>query len=814
MVLNPLGLAPLVVLVALLGVVGLGAVSDAFDRRLTRFARRLFGRYVKESPERKRSLESAYIGETYRGYAARTYLLTAVAALCGALGGTYVVGLLLLSIPTIVDLMLGLPRTMVATLGLREFELVLAPRQTLAVLIAGGTVIGGGTAGLTYLLRWELPKNTAAVRRRNIDEGMPRNIAFMYALARGGMSFPETVRILGRNQDIYGEMSREISIAVREMDLFGRDVISSLQHVSRRTPSEKMKTFSENLSSVLQSGQSLTSFLHAQYERHQEEAAERQADIIENLATVAEAYVTVFVAGVLFLITILLVFGLTTTDTLPFLQLLAYLAIPLANLGFMVYLSSKMDALGISDTGTTDALDRLETTTFGKPASRPTARVTDGGHVSGTDDNWARLDLYDRIKTVKRVLRSPVETMVWNPTKMLYVAVPVAVLAFAIRVPAAVQTSMVNVRLLDDLLVQSVLLVLGSFALVRLLYTRRIARIEQATPDLLERLASLNEAGMSVVESIRRVRGNDIGVLTPEVARIWADIRMGANVDDALVRFGRRIRTTPITRVVTLLIHSMRSSGELGPVLRIAATQARSELRLRKRRRQQMLTYLVVIYISFLVFLVIIVAVQEVLVPALPSDVPTPVGSANRLGVGVDQFARFGQVDKAAYTLVFFHTALIQAVLTGFIGGQLGEGTLKDGAKHAAVLLGVAYVAFLLLSSPVASLTVADQPVDGGELTVESASLSDGGFVVVHAGDADGPVLGTSDYLQAGTYGDLRIPLDGSVSSGRSVVLVVHQDTNGNEALDYRFDQPEGSPDQPYAATGNAEYVTVDVTVE
>ncbi len=81
------------------------------------------------------------------------------------------------------------------------------------------------------------------------------------------------------------------------MDLFGRDMISALEHVSRRTPSEQFKTFIENLSSVLQSGQSLAPFLREQYERHQEEAAERQEDLLERLATVAEAYVTVFVAA-------------------------------------------------------------------------------------------------------------------------------------------------------------------------------------------------------------------------------------------------------------------------------------------------------------------------------------------------------------------------------------------------------------------------------------------------------------------------------------------------------------------------------------
>jgi len=810
MALNPLGLAPLVIVAGILGLVLLSSASETVERRLTRIARRLFGRYVRDSQERERRLEAAYIGQSYRTYATRTYLYTGLAAVGGAAAGAYAVGAVLLLVPTIIDLMLGLPRTMVNALGIRGFELVLSSTQTLTILVVSGVFFGGLTAGLTYVIRWEMPKNKAEVRQRNIDEGMARTIAFMYALSRGGMSFPDVMTVLAKNEEIYGETAREFGVAVREMDMFGQDMLSAINRTNQRTPSERFKTFSENLSSVLQSGQSLSSFLHNQYKRHQEEAAERQADLLESLATIAEAYVTIFVAGVLFLITILMVFGLTTTDTLPFLQLLGYLAIPLANLGFMVYLNQKLSALGIGDTGTTRAMERVTTATLGRPSdvTGPTG-LADGGTVRESDPNWARLRFHDRVGSLKAALRSPFRTLVWNPTHVLYLAVPVALLLFAVRLPSAFQTSSVNVRILDDLVVQSLLLVLGSFAIVRTVYSRRVSRIEAATPELLERLASLNEAGMTIVESIRRVRGSDVGVLSPEVDRIWADISMGANVDDALVRFGRRVRTTAISRVVTLLTNAMHASGQLGSVLRIAATQARADHRLRNRRRQQMLTYLVVIYISFFVFLVIIVAVQEVLVPALPSTVPTP-DNANRLGVNTDQFARLGRVDKAAYTLVFFHIALVQALLTGFIGGQLGEGSLKDGAKHAAILLGVAYVAFVLLSSPVASMTVENPSIEGGQLTVDSASVSTGGFVVVHAQDANGTVLGTSGYLEPGSHSDVRVTLDEQPPDGQPLVLVAHLDTNENGRLDYDFENP-GETDRPYAASGQSDFVSIEV---
>jgi len=812
MALNPIGLAPLALVAAVVALVLYSTVDETFDRNVTRLARRLFGRYVGQSEGRERQLEAAYVGETYRGYASRTLLYAGAAAVAGAVAGAYAVGGFLLVLPDLVTLAQGLPPTMVTAFGIRDFELVLTPTQTLYVLIAGGIASGVLSALLTYLVRWEQPKNRADVRARNIDAGMARTIAFTYALSRGGMAFPDVLRVLARNQAIYGDAAKEVGVAVREMDLFGRDMISALRHMSRRTPSETFRTFSENLGSVLQSGQSLSSFLYEQYERHHEEAAERQADLLERLATVAEAYVTVFVAAVLFLMTILLVFGLTTTDTLWLLQLMAYLVIPLANVGFIVYLDLKLQSLGIADFGVTDVLDRHETTTFGKPTAAADRReVTDGGVAPADEANRLRLGFYDRVQSVRELLRSPVESLVWNPRYVLYITVPVAVLVLALRLPAALQASTVNVRIADDYVIQAALLILGPFALARWVYARRLARIEAATPDLLERLASLNEAGMTVVESLRRVRGSDLGVLTPEMDRIWADISMGANVDDALVRFGRRVRTASVTRVVTLLTNAMHASGELGPVFRIAATQARADLRLKRRRQQQMLTYLVVIYVAFLVFLIIIVAVQEVLVPSLPSSVPTPP-SSNRLGVDASQFARFGRVDKAAYTLVFFHTALIQAVLTGFVGGQLGEGSLRDGAKHAAVLLGVAYVAFILLSSPVASMTVTGPAVSGDQITVESASLSEGGFLVVHRYEESGRVVGTSEYLSAGTHRDVRIQLDGPPPSGQPLVLVAHQDTNENERFDYVFGAP-GSPDRPYAAASAGENVTVTHTV-
>jgi len=807
------------------------------DRLVTRLARRLFGRFVSENPNRKRTLESAYLGTNYTTYASRSILYAVCALVAGAVAGGYVVAGTLLVFEQVVRALAGLPSAIRSTFGFRpDYQLVLAESTWWAIVVGGGLAIGVVTAIVAYVLRWSLPANTAAVRRRSIDEGLSRTTAFMFALARGGMEFPQIVRILGENRTAFGETANEMALAVREMDLFGRDMITALRRTGERTPSEQLRTFTENLRSVLQSGSDLPEFFQTRYQRFQENAEERQESVLEFLATIAEAYVTVLVAGMLFLFTILLVFGLTTTDTLPFLRILAYVIIPLANAGFAIFLSQQLETLGITQGSGANALEEYETRTPAPALPSVSSRAADAvdvNHQSGGDptadggttvqasgrgrhDEPSRPQR-DRLQNVTAALRHPVRTVSMNPEALLYVTVPIALVAFAIRLPEALAGSRLNVRVLDDLLVQSVLLVAGTYAVTRWLYRRRIRRVQAALPEFLDQLASLNEAGLSLVEALGRVRDNDLDVLGPEIDRVWRDVRYGSNVSDALIRFGRRIRTTAVTRVVILLIHAVRASGTVADVLHIAATEARSDLRLRRRRRQVMFTYLVVIYVAFLVFLVIILAVTEVLVPSLPETAVGPnAGELSRLGVSADAFSQFGEVNKAAYTLVFFHAALVQGVVAGLVGGLLGEGTFRDGAKHATAMLAIAYVVFLLFTSPVASIGAAGAVSTGDTMTVESASLSDGGYVVVYDGSVDSEILGRSAYLPPGTHQDVIVDLDESIQRDRRVVVVAHRETTGDQSFDYTGPPylPEDSqPDRPYTGLSGSKADTVGVEV-
>jgi flagellar protein FlaJ len=696
---------PLVVVLALALPVALAPRYEYANRVVSRFALVSFGSYVeridRKKTKRRNALRAAHLPTTYRIYAAKTVFYSAVLALVGSISGMYFIwgSITVLSIDeaTIRDTLPQQLHVLADFTGLPSLTIY----ELFVLLLVTSATLGIVFGGLTYWLRWWWPSYKADERARRIEASLPRTIAFVYALSRSGMEFPKVMRILSNNRAVYGDAADEVNVAVRNMDMFGQDMISAIHTMAHRTPSGQFKEFSENLASVLQSGRSLSSFLQQQYKNFQEEAESQQEKLLDLLATLAEVYVTGLVAGPLFLITILVVIGIAVGNTIQPLQVLVYVIVPSANLLFVIYVSSATDIISQIQR-VTDIDDPVEAMADVRRADRTR---TDGGVEDATrSDSHAgmeRLLLYRKFRWFGQRLGRPGRTIIERPATLLWVTVPVALVVTAIRFPETLVDGQVSTAALDDLLVQGTLFVVGTFAIVFEVHRRRLEAIEAAVPDLMDRLASVNEAGMTIVQSFERVQRGDLGALDPEIERVWRDIEWGADVETALKRFEARLRTQIISRVVTLTTQAMNASGDLSTVLRIAGSQAKADRRLKQRRKQEMVTYMVVVYVSFFVFLFIIGVLSTVLIPSLPDGGTGAALNASSTGGAATGAAGIGGiggggVNTDAYELLFFHSALLQGVLSGLIAGQLSTGDVRGGAKHAAVLLATAYGVFLL----------------------------------------------------------------------------------------------------------------------
>lgn len=691
---------PLVVAIILLVPVAAERVFRPAKLLITRVAISLFGDYVADESPRKRDqqsrLRAAHVQTTHRVYASRTLLHSLLLGISGSIIGVYGAAALLwtlrisgdtvrAALPAALGFLADL--THVTELGLTDlFVLVFVSSATVGTALALGT----------YYLRWAILDERASERASEIEATLPRTIAFVYALSRSGMAFPPILDTLTQNRDVYGEAAVEIGVAVRDMNTFGTDVLTALDGMADRTPSDNLDEFGENLASVLGSGQSLSNFLKGQYERYQEEAEAQQRQYLDLLSTFAEAYVTVLVAGPLFLITILVVVGLVLQDTLDLLRVVVYLGVPVASLGFIAYIDSSTKTVSSTLGDMRSEVPPVQVS--GITDVETTAALTDGGAVAdGWHESRERLELYETYESVLGWLRSPGRTVLRNPEYSFAVTVPIGLWWVAIRSGSLPLAPVAALRTIDSPFVEATLFVTGVFAILYEIDKRRVRAIERVIPDFLDRFASINEAGVSVVQSMERLTQSDLDALTPELERAWEDVRWGADVRAAFRRMERRIDSPMMTRATVLITNAMAASGEIAPVLEIAAEEARSSRRLQRERRQEMVTYMLVIYISFFVFIGIVFALSTSFIPAIESADLGGGSGGLPSGVSTGVFSGLGTVDTAAYTLLFYHAAVMQATFSGLIAGQLGEGSLADGAKHVVILLTMTVIAFAFL---------------------------------------------------------------------------------------------------------------------
>ena len=118
--------------------------------------------------------------------------------------------------------------------------------------------------------------------------------------------------------------------------------------------------------------------------------------------------------------------------------------------------------------------------------------------------------------------------------------------------------------------------------------------------------------------------------------------------------------------------------------------------------------------------------------------------------------------------------------------------------------------AALARTQPTADISFTPQATAGTAVTVRSANLSDGGFIVVHRGEGtSGQVLGVSRYLAPGNYTDVRVPLFDvpgeefsrtNLGRDENLTAVPYLDTNDNSR--YEYVATNGSVDVPYLSNG------------
>lgn len=633
--------------------------------------RRLVRRLVERDPIRYRSLHedlvAANLGVTLDRYLLKTFLVS-------GLFGAFWALLAFLTLRFAVLPQVSIRVYNVFAIRLPAFMLVDPAVGVLQVVASAVIFIVTAYVGSVFFLQY--PSLVKKNRETRINLLLHHAVAYMYAMRQGGAEMMAVFRAISGNSGVYGEAAHEFRRVVRDTDYFGYDQITALRHLQETTPSEKLREFTQDLVSVVESGGDMLAFLDARVRTYQEEARFEQKTFLSTLQLVAEAYVTLFVAGPLFIIIVMVVMGFMGSTPILQLSVIIYLLVPVGSLFFILFL----DAISIKTEGIERYTEARWLTEFDD------VRVEER---AGDEPLVRQLQYYDRVRNLRAFLRNPLRAFLVEPNRTFYATVPVAlayVLLAFLATPAYTDVE-VLIDILDDHLVVALLIVLVPFGIFHWSWQKTVMGLEAAIPEFLNRLSGINQVGLTLAQAITIVVRADLGVLTYEIKKIKRDIDWGASVQDALVRFEERIRTPTIARAVTLITTASRMTGGIGDVLNIAARDAAMSETLKRERRGEMFIYVTIVYLVFIVFLFVVAVIDAQFLSALAGVDALATGS---MPGGLS----FGNTPVATFERLLFHACLIQALFSGLIAGEMGEGSLRAGVKHAAVMIFIAFVAF------------------------------------------------------------------------------------------------------------------------
>ena len=257
------------------------------------------------------NLEKSNIKINFKAYVSLTILSSLMASIST-----------LILAPIIFHFLLGMPMLSALLFGLG-----------ISMLSGAFTIIG------FYLY----PIYKADNLKRKLEDELPFTTGYMTVLAGSGVT-PEKIFLSIARMGVPLAITEESRRIVRDVELFGIDIISALEKASKRSPSEKFKNFLEGFIATIHSGGNLVSYLTERSRQYMELKKVALKKFADTLSILSEFYVAILVAGPLLFVVMLSVMsmlgggGMGILDPKLLLYLLTYIGIPISSIIFIIIL--------------------------------------------------------------------------------------------------------------------------------------------------------------------------------------------------------------------------------------------------------------------------------------------------------------------------------------------------------------------------------------------------------------------------------------------------------------------------------------------
>ena len=278
----------------------------------------LFGDFVDRNSEQfetlKSDLKMANIDILFRTYVSELILSTIVSGVLAA--------------------SVSLVYSFVAGIGMMG-----AARLTFGVSVTAPVII--------FVAGYTIPGRIAKKRERSIDANLPFALNHLSAISSSGLP-PASLFELLESFDEYGEIQTEAKRITERTNVFGEDITTALDEISKTTPSQRFAGLLRGLKSTIDTGGDLSDFINERAEEELFRYNVRKEKEIERLSTYASFYTALLIAAPVFLVVVLAIINLLQEQVAGFkvtnlMFLGIHVLIPFLNLAFIIFLVIKLD---------------------------------------------------------------------------------------------------------------------------------------------------------------------------------------------------------------------------------------------------------------------------------------------------------------------------------------------------------------------------------------------------------------------------------------------------------------------------------------
>ena len=559
-----------------------------------------------------------------------------------------------------------------------------------ALILTVGLALGTFAFGVVFGTTIAVPYLRANERRREINRLLPDAISFMYALSQGGVNQLDMIDAVAEADDTYGELSREFETIVKETEYFETDYRTAIRRQSIETPSEELSQFLTDLLSVVDSGGDVTRFLDDKKNQHFRTAKQEEEAVLDTLELFGEVFITISLFPLL-LIIMLVVLQLLGRPIELALYATTYALLPFLGAAFVLVVA----IVKIDDPGD----GRLDLRGASAVEGEGNRGLFDRGLV---DQYVGDYYLFDRIRArsgtleTLELLSEPHYYFRDHPTYTLALTLPAATVLVGLAVLlGTVPTSWAGV-VERPVASTTVYLYLPLFLVGVPLsvfheWNRRARRsVLNGLSDDLRKLASANDTGMTLLESIQTVADTSSGRLADELGTVYAKTRYGMGLEDALIVFNNKYRIPRLARTVKLVTEAQQASNQISSVLSTAAQAVENQEEIERERVSRTRLQVAIIVLTFLTLLAVMAVLKTRFIDVI-ARLTERTGGGNAAGFG-------SAIDADLLSLLFFHAVTIQAIVAGLVSGYMRDSSLLSGVKYVVALLAVSLAVWLVVA--------------------------------------------------------------------------------------------------------------------